>query len=220
MGLVDDVQKQAIEYYQIDGVFAIDQNLYEIALEDFDNVMGAICEDGGDLNVYNYRDFGEYNFTLLDTYLNEPSVGKYYNVAPSMIGNFVDENEDVYNALKSPDFMSSQAANVSFCIAHTKVLLYNGQDDIIVNTPSAENWIGKMWGDNEAFYNAELQVWLLPNGTNAGLTQQSGNFTFVIVNKAGHLAPFDQMNSTVDMINRWVYNSNNWTNPNWNSTIL
>jgi len=72
--------------------------------------------------------------------------------------------------------------------------------------------------DNEGYYDAELQVWLLPNGTNAVLRKNYGNFTFAIVNKAGHLAPYDQINSTIDMVNRFIQQSTNWTNTSWSNT--
>jgi len=71
--------------------------------------------------------------------------------------------------------------------------------------------------DDEGYYNSNLQVWLLPNGTNAGLHKAYKNFEFTIINKAGHLAPYDQINSTIDMVNRFIQNSSNWTVTNWNN---
>jgi len=66
---------------------------------------------------------------------------------------------------------------------------------------------------------------LLPNGTNAGLRKtvqnygtNGGSFTFAIINKAGHLAPYDQINSTIDMVNRFIQNSSNWTVTGWSNT--
>jgi len=35
------------------------------------------------------------------------------------------------------------------------------------------------------------------------------------VNKAGHLAPYDQINSTIDMVNRFIQRSTNWTDQEW-----
>jgi len=78
-----------------------------------------------------------------------------------------------------------------------------------------------MWDNvigSQNYYDAELNVWLLPNGTNAGLRKNTGNFTFAIVNKAGHLAPYDQINSTIDMVNRFIQGDSNWTVTNWSNT--
>jgi len=219
LGLTDDVQKQSVEYYQIDGVFAIQQTNWDNALNDFDNVIGTIQSDAGGINEYNFRDFGEYNFDYLTDYLTTPSVAAAYNTA-----NFTtwqSENTDVYAGLLD-DFMQSVAANVSYVKTQIPVMLYNGQDDLIVCYPTAANWIGLMYSnaDDSSFYNAPLQVWLLANGTNAGLAKQAGNFTFVVVNKAGHLAPMDQIESTTDMINRFIQGQTNWTLGNWSSSYV
>jgi len=41
--------------------------------------MSVICTDGGGLNVYNFRDFGNYDFSPVSVYLNLPSVAANYN---------------------------------------------------------------------------------------------------------------------------------------------
>jgi len=217
LGLVDDVQKQTIEYAQIDAVFALQNENYSPAFNDFDNIMGTITTDGGGLNIYNFRDFGGYSFTPVSVFLNQPSVQAYYNVAPGVV--FMSEQTPVYDALAPTDFMQSTAWKYGIVKNYIDVLLYNGQDDIICNSPSSQNWIGELWaGENDqSFYNAPLQVWMLPNGTNGGLAKNSGNFTFTIINKAGHLAPYDQINSTVDMINRYIQGFANWTNSSWSN---
>jgi len=100
--------------------------------------MSVICADGGGLNVYNFRDFGNYDFSPVQTYLNQNATATYYNAAPWLIGNYVTEATPVYSALAPVDFMSSVAVgSVAFDINNIDVLLYNGQDDIICNSPSS-----------------------------------------------------------------------------------
>ena len=71
------------------------------------------------------------------------------------------------------------------------VLIYNGQDDIICNTPSTENWINELeWPDDADFYNFNRLPWMENNQT-VGMYKGSDNFWFVVVNKAGHLVPMD-----------------------------
>jgi len=118
--------------------------------------------------------------------------------------------------------MNTVQPNVSYVKNLIPTMLYNGQDDLIVATPTAQNWIGDMFDstDDESFYNAPLQVWLLPNGTNGGIAKSTGNFTYVIVNKAGHLAPMDQIVSTMDMVDRFIQGQTNWTNANWTGSSV
>jgi len=39
-------------------------------------------------------------------------------------------------------------------------MIYNGQDDIICNTPSTQNWINNLdWESSEIFFDSDLQPW-------------------------------------------------------------
>ena len=70
-------------------------------------------------------------------------------------------------------------------------MIYNGQDDIICNTPGTENWISKLqWEGAADFENADHHPWF-NNEDCVGMSKVSGNLTFVVVNKAGHMVPRD-----------------------------
>ena len=45
--------------------------------------------------------------------------------------------------------------------------------------------------------------------TVAGTVKQGGNLTFVVVFKAGHLVPMDQLDNSIDLIERWI-NGTGW----------
>lgn len=214
LGLLDDVQRAEVEHYQLDGVANIYNDNWLSAQSDFDSVMDLITSYGGNLNVYNFRDFGDYDFSPMITFMNDASTVKRYNVDPSVAGQFTDVNTNVYNAL-STDFMQSVAANVSYVADNgLPIMFYNGQDDIICNTPSVENWITNLeWAGQTALYNTPFNVWIYENGTVAGLQKTYNNFSFVIVNKAGHLSPYDQIATTSEMIQRFVNKQTNWTQP-------
>ena len=84
-------------------------------------------------------------------------------------------------------------------------MIYNGQDDIICNTPSTENWINKLEYDGaEMFRQATYNPWKVNNET-VGTHKTSGNFTFVVVNKAGHMVPRDQMVNSKAMMMNWLF---------------
>jgi vitellogenic carboxypeptidase-like protein len=214
LGLTDDVQRAKIEYYQLEGVANIQRGAWLAAQQDFDKVMDNIVTFGGDLNVYNFRNFGEYDFSSIVKFFNDADTVKRYNVDPSVAGHFKDINIDVYNAL-STDFMQSVADRVAYVAASgLPIMFYNGQDDIICNTPAVQNWITNLaWSGQTGFYNANFNVWNYKNGTVAGLQKIYQNFSFVIVNKAGHLSPMDQIETTTEMVRRFVAGQTNWTKP-------
>jgi len=214
LGLLDDVQRAKIEYYQLQGVSNIHLGNYLAAQQNFDQVMDGICSYGGDLNVYNFRDFGDYDFSSMVTFFNDADTVRRYNVDPSVAGQFQDINMNVYNAL-STDFMQSVADRVAYvAAAGLPIMFYNGQDDIICNTPAVENWIANLqWSGQTGLYQTPFNVWNYQNGTVAGLQKNYHNFYFVIVNKAGHLAPMDQIETTTEMVRRFVAKQTNWTQP-------
>jgi carboxypeptidase C (cathepsin A) len=176
--------------------------------------MNTITSGGGNVNVYNFRDFGNYDFSNVDEFMNYQETCTRYNVDPSVCGSYVDENNNVYEALTT-DFMQSVATKVAYLLENNlPVMLYNGQDDIICNSPNQQNWVGNLnWTHQNDFYNTEFQVWVYENQTMAGLMKQNSGLTFVIVNKAGHLSPMDQINTTTEMVRRFVAGDTNWTNP-------
>jgi len=212
--LVDDVEKAAVTAAQASAVLNTNKHNWGIAINSFDAMLDTITTSGGNLNVYNFRDFGGYDFSDVETFMNYKDTCTRYNVDASVCGQYQAENMNVYEAL-STDFMQGVApAVVTLLENNLPVMIYNGQDDIICNSPNQQNWVGNLtWSGNSNFYNANFQVWIYENGTIAGLAKQTANLTFVIVNKAGHLAPYDQINTTTEMVRRFVSGNTNWTNP-------
>lgn len=211
LGFVDYNERSIVERNQLLGIGNILNGDYVNALNNFDTLTDTISSAGGGLNVYNFRLYGDYDTSILDSFFNDASNAARYNVDASRIGSYTDENNDVYNALTG-DFMQSVADRVAFVAeSGLPVLLYNGQYDIIVNTPSAINWIGQLpWSGQVGFYNAPLQNWIYNNGSAVGLAKNYENFTFVIVNKAGHMSPMDQLGPATEMVRRFVAGNNNW----------
>ncbi len=84
-------------------------------------------------------------------------------------------------------------------------MIYNGQDDIICNTPCTENFIDKLdtWAGQDDFRGATRYPWTENNNT-VGMYKTGGNLTFVVVNKAGHMVPKDQLYNSIQMMQRWV----------------
>lgn len=155
LGLVDDVQKLQVQGYQTAAQIAIKAKKYGVAQNAFGSILNTITTDGGNVNVYNFRDFGDYDFTPVDEFMNSKDVIDRYNVDPSVAGTYTDENINVYNALSnSGDFMSSVADRVAYNLDNgLRTMLYNGQDDIICNSPNQQNWVGNLdWSGKTKFY--------------------------------------------------------------------
>ncbi|XP_053465264.1 probable serine carboxypeptidase CPVL isoform X2 [Nycticebus coucang] len=89
-----------------------------------------------------------------------------------------------------------------------KVLIYNGQLDIIVAAPLTERSLMTIdWKGAKEYEKVEKKVWKIFKSDNevAGYVRQVGDFHQVIVRGGGHILPYDQPLRSFDMINRFIY---------------
>ena len=85
-----------------------------------------------------------------------------------------------------------------------RVLLYNGQNDIIVNTAGVLNYLNNLdWHGLRQWSKTPKQQWIV-NTKNVGWYKASANLVFVLVKNAGHLLPADQPSVAVAMLNRFL----------------
>lgn len=109
-----------------------------------------------------------------------------------------------------PDISKSYKQNISYLLKNTRVLLYNGQDDIIVNTAGAQTWINSLsWSGIRDWQRTPKQIWNMTNNT-VGTVRQYSNLSVATVYKAGHMVPEDQGPSSLDMLTKWLSNTQNW----------
>ena len=86
-----------------------------------------------------------------------------------------------------------------------KVLLYNGQLDIICAYPLTMNYVRTLkWKEAKAYGEAERMKWFVGKEL-AGYSKTAGNFTEVLVRNAGHMVPGDQPLWAYDMITNFAF---------------
>lgn len=123
------------------------------------------------------------------------------------VGNnsFHTEATDVETHLKA-DVMQSLAVLIADLTQHYRVLLYNGQLDIIVAYPTTENYLQHLkWPGAEAYKKAVRKQWRVDKEI-AGYSKTVGSFTEVLVRNAGHMVPMDQPRWALDLITRFTRN--------------
>ena len=88
-----------------------------------------------------------------------------------------------------------------------RVLIYNGQLDIIIGAPLTELFIPTMkWHGASAYAETGRAVWKV-NADDvevAGYVREVENLVQVVVRGAGHIAPADQPERVLDMIRRFI----------------
>lgn len=72
------------------------------------------------------------------------------------------------------------------------VLIYNGQDDLIVQNPGTMKWVDRIhFSQAEEFRKKLFTPWKI-DGKVVGAIKSAGLLEFRIVNQAGHLVPMDR----------------------------
>ena len=92
-----------------------------------------------------------------------------------------------------------------------RVLIYNGQLDVIIPYPATEDFVNALQWKHAAEYKiAPRGVWRFGydnyrDGVVAGYAREVGNFTQLMVRNAGHILPYDQPEWALDLITRFVH---------------
>lgn len=155
-------------------------------------------------NYFNFRD-PDYPASPFDQFLNQPIVKYALHVDPAYV--FSEHNNTVEAHLLG-EWLKSVKPIMPNLLNKYKVLIYNGQNDIILSAPACENYLRTLsWNGAQDFNNAEKKLWKIhPTDRQvAGYVLQAHKFTYVVVRDAGHLLPQDQPERAYDMITRFIY---------------
>ncbi|RXG73445.1 putative serine carboxypeptidase CPVL [Armadillidium vulgare] len=164
--------------------------LYQLGL--LDQHGRTYFKEQGQL-VINYIQNKEWTkaFKVFDTLLNGDTIGSksyFYNVTG--LSNY-------YNFLLQEEPKILKANNY-------KVLIYNGQLDIIIASPLTDNFInGLDFQYSDLLKNATRHIWRV-DGEVAGYVREVPNFAQVLIRDAGHMVPYDQPKWAYKMITRFT----------------
>lgn len=156
------------------------------------------------MSTYNFRQYGEGDFTFASLLNNSKrDLGVPEDVY------YVPGSDDIYNAFQV-DITTSYANHVINTLRRMKVLIYNGQDDFVVNTAGVMNYLnGLNWEGINAWKRTRKSIWTI-HGEIKGWAKVSGNLWFVLVNRAGHMVPTDQPEAAFNMLGHFIFDSKDW----------
>nr|CAD7442195.1 unnamed protein product [Timema bartmani] len=102
------------------------------------------------------------------------------------------------------DYMKSVKPWLEVLLENYRVLMYNGQLDIICAYPLTANLLRNLeWSGADDYKTAERSQWL-SGGKLAGFVKTAGNLTEILVRNAGHLVPTSQPAWSYDLITRFT----------------
>lgn len=213
LGLIDLNGRNAFAEAEGRGIACIKKRDFECAFNVFDELIdmdqtpyGSMFKNLTGFNSYfNYidpdRDDGS---LLMGDFVQMSDTKRAIHVGNNTFHGWEGENK-VEIKMKN-DIMDSVAEWVSELLSHYKVLVYNGQLDIIVAYPLTENYLQHLKFNGDADYKtAKRMIWRV-DGEVAGYVKHAGNLTDVLVRNAGHMVPCDQPKWALDLILRLTSN--------------
>ncbi|XP_034178635.1 venom serine carboxypeptidase [Osmia lignaria lignaria] len=211
LGLIDENGRNLFHKYEEEGRSLIRQEKYEEAFQVFDDLLNSDLTGYPSLfkNLTGFQYYFNYLHTkdsndsdYMSEWIQRPDVRKAIHVGNC---SFHVEDNTVEMHLKA-DVMKSVAVLVSDLTQHYRVLLYNGQLDIIVAYPLTESYLQQLkWPGAEKYKVALRKQWWVGNEL-AGYSKTVDNLTEVMVRNAGHMVPADQPKWALDLITRFTHN--------------
>jgi len=121
--------------------------------------------------------------------------------------NYVDDNQKMYYDF-SADLSTSYRKELERLLNQgVKTLIYNGQNDFIVNTPGVLAYLNALeWTGAKQWRSSSKRVWSDFGSLNLGWYKRYNNLNFVMIRNAGHLAPSDQPKAVWAMLNNYFLN--------------
>lgn len=213
LGLIDSNGRDLFHMYEEKGRNLIKQKKFVEAFNLFDTLLDGDLIGSPSL----FKNLTGFDFYFNYLYTNDPSdanaMAEWIQKAEVRkaihVGNcsFNVENKKVEEHLKG-DVMQSLAILITDLTKHYKVLIYNGQLDIIVAYPLTENYLRNLeWTGAEKYKTAPRNLWWVGKEL-AGYTKTVDNLTEVLVRNAGHMVPSDQPLWALDLITRFTHNKN------------
>lgn len=114
---------------------------------------------------------------------------------------FGSQQGDVFDTLAG-DFMKPVVNVVEKVLNETsvKVVVYNGQLDLICSTPGTIEWVNRMNWYGKDKYASAPRTGISVNGNLEGYLRKYGKFSMYWLNRAGHMAPRDNPRITSIMM--------------------
>lgn len=241
LGMADQAEREQYEIYENKWKIHMDSGDYQSAFEVFDEMLNGdfypyptyyANTTGMGTNYFNFNQ-GPDGSSLTKNYFID-----WLNTREGRdtmhVGNFPFDvfNQTVESRLKG-DWMIGVVDKLTVLLeSEYKVLIYNGQYDIILGPPLTEQALQILhWSGQQEYLTATKNIWKIPRCSAIMVEQRSlspeqppnacdnndrkafdvagyyrtvGNFTQLCVRGAGHMVPSDQPLRALDMIERFV----------------
>ncbi|CAH1107289.1 unnamed protein product [Psylliodes chrysocephalus] len=201
-GFIDPKSRDALKDFEKQVVESMNNEDWDQASNQIDVELNTINGLTGLSSLYNYlENYSDESDDGIGNLLSREDVRRAIHV-----GNTDYGDSAVYSYLSS-DIPKSVAPLVAELLEHYRILIFNGQLDIMVAYPMTVDYLQNLdFVSAEEYKNAERRKWRYGSDV-AGYIKSAGNLTEVLVRNAGHMVPADQPEWALDLINKFTKNN-------------
>lgn len=208
LGLIDENAREVFAKIRAETMECIQKEKWIDAYNKFNSVLNNDLSNGSSLftnltgytNYYNYMYPTEISMGNMELFIQQDNVREAIHVGNRTFNVIATKVEE--HLLE--DIMKSVVPLVEELLENYRVLVYNGQLDIIVAYPLTLEYLQNLkWSGAEEYKTAKRSIWKVM-GQIAGYSKTVKNLQEVLVRSAGHMVPQDQPLFAFDLINRFI----------------
>ncbi|XP_065202817.1 venom serine carboxypeptidase-like [Planococcus citri] len=209
IGLIDQNGRDIFVGKRDEAVELIKQGKWVEAFRRFDcllnndltNSTSVFTNLTGYTNYYNYLKAKDEGFDFVSDFIQQDYVRDAIHVGNLTFHVIAQEVEKHMEG----DVMKSVAPHFEVLLENYRMLVYNGQLDIIVAYPLTLEFLKQLkWSGSDEYKTAKRDIWKIKDQV-AGYSKTVRNLNEVLVRNAGHMVPSDQPLFAFDLINRFVF---------------
>lgn len=178
-------------------------------VNDICNLIEEFIVNVSNCNVYDVRTTGNYDFSFIGKYLNQPAVFRALNLLQNVSSFPWSAGSDAIGQLFAVGEQNSVDNVYSFLWTSEGLpsLIYNGVYDMDCGFWGVDAWMeNSAWGKKTSWKDKVRVPWIL-NGTQVGMTRSTKPVTQVLLANAGHLVPYNIPLIAREMMEQFVFNS-------------
>ncbi|XP_052896921.1 venom serine carboxypeptidase [Anopheles moucheti] len=212
LGLIDGTTRDQFHQYEAKGRDCITKKDFKCAFDVFDELINGDQYPSGSLfkNASGFTTYFNYLQTVPDP--ADEYMGKFLQLPETRraihVGNNSFHDLDGENKVEDHlmlDVMQSVVPYLNELLHAYRVVIYNGQLDIIVAYPLTMNYVTKLsFPGSDDYKKAPRHIWRV-DGEIAGYAKEAGNLVEVLVRNAGHMVPKDRPKWALDLVMRLTH---------------
>lgn len=205
VGLLDSNGMDRFRNKQHSILGKIQQKKWQEALVEFNTLLnGDTTDTNSDIrrltgfsHLFNYLHTQNYDLSnAIGRFISNKDMRKNLHVGAVIF----NKNVSTVQTKLASDIMQSVKPTVEVLLERYRVLMYNGQLDMIVPFPLIEAFLDTLrWSKSSDYKKASRKQWYIGEDL-AGYSRLAGKLTVVLVRNAGHMVPLDQPEWFVELI--------------------